>query len=281
LAGDVTLDRSTLLVQVAREGPERDAALAGITALPAEERAALIDAELARAMVGLLADRSRSRQRAAADALAAIAGTCLALDEALRAALDSSDQRLRWGAAYAIGRSALRSPAIWPAVREAMALDDGDQRWAAAELACTLAREAPETLAELRGTLSAEQPTLRKMALYCMRDLGGADLGSAALAALADHDAGVRLAALSALARCQPGEAKQRAECADRVASVSLADPEPGVRRAAVAALGKLGVRSPSVLEALAAAERDRDASLARAAAAARRDLAASSPSGS
>jgi len=275
----VTLDRSTLLLQLAGEGPQRHDALGRVVALPPAERAALIDAELARALVGLLADPKRSGQRAAADALAPIAGTSRVLGEALHAALHASDQRLRWGAAYAIGHSDLRSPAIWPALREAMALADGDQRWAAAELACSLARESTDAMVELRGTLSAAQPTLRKMGLYCLRDLGHGDLGSAAVAALADPDAGVRLAALSALVRAQPDRAGRRSEWADRVARVSVTDADPGVRRAAVAALGKLGVRSPGVLDALATAERDRDPSLGRAAAGARRDLAASDPS--
>jgi HEAT repeat protein len=117
------------------------------------------------------------------------------------------------------------------------------------------------------------------MGLYCLRDLGHADLGSAAIVALADQDAGVRLAALSALVRAQSDRAGRRSEWADRVARVSVTDADAGVRRAAVVALGKLGVRSPSVLDALAAAERDRDPSLGRAAAGARRDLAASDPS--
>jgi len=275
----VTLDRRTLLFQLAGEGPQRHDALGRVVALPPAERAALIDAELARALVGLLADAKRSGQRAAADALAPIVGKCAVLAETLHAALHAPDQRLRWGAAYAIGHSDLRSPAIWPALREAMALPDGDQRWAAAELACSLARESTEALVELRGTLSAAEPTLRKMVLYCLRDLGHGDLGSTAIAALADPDAGVRLAALSALVRAQPDRAGRRSEWADRIARMSITDADPGVRRAAVAALGKLGVRSPSVLDALATAERAHDPSLVRAAAGARRDLTANEPS--
>jgi HEAT repeat protein len=97
------------------------------------------------------------------------------------------------------------------------------------------------------------------MALYGLRDLGRPV--PEALAALADADTGVRLAAMAALARV-PGNPE---EAANRLAPM-LADPDVGVRRAAAAALGRVGFAAPAAVEALRAAAAGGDAPLRRAA---------------
>jgi len=194
------------------------------------------------------------------------------LGTALHEALAAADARLRWGAAYTLGRGLPAGPELWPAARETLALDDGDQRWAAAELACAVARAHPAVLAEIRAALRAESATLRKMCLYCLRDLGVADTGNAARELLADPDGGVRLAALSAVARTAPGSADAHLTAA-RLTPLLDGDPDPGVRRAVAATLGKLGVTTAAVLDGLRAAAASADPSLARAARTARAAL--------
>jgi len=239
------------------------AALAGLTVAAASALAE--HGTVAADLVAMLANERRTEQRRTADILAPLLGGSPALVAALRTALAATNARLRWGAAYTLGRGLPPGPELWPAARETLALDDGDQRWAAAELACAVARRHPAVLAEIRAALCAESATLRKMCLYCLRDLGVADATGVARELLADGDAGVRLAALSTVARTPPGSPDAHATAA-RLLPLLDGDPEPGVRRATAATLGKLGVASEPVLERLRAAAGSSDPSLARAA---------------
>ena len=265
--------RARIAAALAGDGAARLAALAEIGALAPGEAAALVDAALAAAVVETLASPSRSEQRLAAETMAPLANALPAIEHALDAALDDPRQRLRWGAAFTLGRARASRPGrLWPATREAMALHDGDQRWAATELATRLARADDEVADGLREAAGDDSPVLRRMALYGLRDLAAPDLGDAARQALEDVDAKVRLAALAALVAA-PGDDSQRARSAVLVASRVAADPDPGVRRAAAATLGRLGVSLPEVTTALAAAAESTDEALARAALAAGRQL--------
>lgn len=265
MSGGPALDAEHLHAALAGEGPARLEALEELARHPPDASARVVDARLARALVATLASERRSEQRRAADVLAPIAVCAEPLRAALTEALRHPSQRVRWGAAYTLGRASCAPPDAWPVVREAMELADGDQRWAAAELACGLARRHPEVAGELRAALAAGTPTLRRMALYCLRDLAAEDGPALARCAFGDADVGVRLAAVSAASRAAPGSA-EAASSAAALARLVEADPEPGVRRAAAAALGRLAVREASVLRALEDAAAGPDPSLARAA---------------
>src|SRR6185369_11482334 len=93
-------------------------------------------------------------------------------------------------------------PAIVPVLLDTLGAEDGDLRWAATAILLGLSDRAA-TVAGLRGLLDAGNAAQRKMALYCLRDLGirSPDAEAAAIRALADVDQGVRLAAMAALAR--------------------------------------------------------------------------------
>ena len=219
------------------------------------------DAEALEALAACLGDRRKAVQRPAADAFAALHRRGVDVRSVLDAALVSADPRRRWGAAYAFSRLGASPPGLVPVLLEALATDDGDTRWAAAGILVALGLpELPGQLLALSGSESAAQ---RKMALYCLRDLGAAspEAEVALHAALADPDPGVRLAGMAALARL----AADREAAAGRVAAL-LADADAGVRRAAAATLGRLGVASPAVLTALRRARAGDDPSLARAA---------------
>lgn len=216
-------------------------------------------------LVLALAAEHRTDQRRAAEALGALAAASPPLQRALRRALDAADPRLRWGAAFALGRGLAPGPELWPAALETLTLDDGDQRWAAAELACAIARRHPEVHAAIRAELGAASATRRKMCLYCLRDLGDREAPALAATLLADPDAGVRLAALALVARVEPASATA-GKLAGAIAALLEGDADPGVRRAAAATLGKLGTPAALVLAALRAAAASADPSLARAA---------------
>jgi len=276
VSDDATAWREGILAALGRE-QERSSALDSLIELPPRARDERIDATLAGALVLLLGDPSRTRQRRAADVLQALVPDAPRLAEALDSALAALDPRLRWGAAYTLGHARTPPPAhLWPAVRETLALRDGDQRWAAAELACELARHHPHVREDMVTTIADGSPTLRRMFLYCLRDLEDADLLPVARARLEDHDPRVRLAALSASAAAERTTEETEA-LAHRVASLMENDADDGVRRAAAATLGKLGTTSDPTLAALERAAESSDASLARAATLARGRLTAKS----
>jgi HEAT repeat protein len=253
----------------------RHRALDLLLARAPEARAAAIDGAGAQALVDLLASESRSEQRSAADRLAAIAADSQEVVAALRAALCSPGQRLRWGAAYTLGRAGHADASLWPAAREAMALPDGDQRWAAAELAGAIARRDAAALDELARALDDPNPVLRRMCLYCLRDLGSATAAPSALRSLEDPDTGVRLAALAALpVLLEMAATPETSAAAESIARILAGDPDAGVRRSAAVALGRFPSANAAVRAALERAAGDADSSLARAATAALARLA-------
>ena len=236
---------------------ERHAAITEITT-----RTAVDPAEL-ESLVACLGHPAKAIQRPAADAFRALTEHGIAVEALLTAALDAPDPRLRFGAAYALARVGPPPPAALPALLAALSLDDGDVRWAAAEL---IGRTEPRAMAVagLLPLVAGGNAPQRKMALYCLRDLDAAseDVDRAAVSALDDSDGGVRLAAMAMLARLAN---TNRDAAADGILK-ALSAEDPRERRAAAAALGDLGLDTNAVRAALENAARSDDASLRRAA---------------
>lgn len=228
------------------------ATLAKGDAPAADELAALAEA---------LGDGRKAVERGAAEAFAALAARGVAVERVLDEALASSLPRRRWGAAYAV--SLLGEPPLrtLPVLLDALGVDDGDVRWAAAGIVVRL-RDREATTRALLELLRAGNGRQRKMALYCLRDLDArsADVEPAVLRALGDADWDVRLAAITTL----PRVALDRRAAAERLVLV-LETGEIRDRRAAAAALGALEERSPRVVAALRACGPD-DPALRRAA---------------
>jgi HEAT repeat protein len=221
------------------------------------------------ALVSCVGAAQKTIQRRAIDALAAIAKSGDArIVERLRKALSSDDRRVRWGAAYALAQIGAGGFAmhVADALCEALSDDDGDIRWAAANLIVRLGREYPEEIRERLIVLGTDSDhNARKMALYCIRDLGigGAELLAVLEHAIRDLDVHVRLAALAVLTRLT--------DVSDAAAKLALScletDSDSGVRRAAAVALGNPHTSSPRAAAALRTAAADNaDTSLARAA---------------
>ncbi len=221
------------------------------------------------ALVGCVGAAQKTIQRRAIDALAAVAVAGDArIVERLRGSIVGDDRRMRWGAAYAlaqIGAGAFAMHAA-DALCEALSDDDGDIRWAAANLIVRLGREYPVEIRERLIALGADSDrNARKMALYCIRDLriNGAELLAVMERAVRDPDVHVRLAALAVLTRLgdpSGAAAKLALGCLE-------SDSDAGVRRAAAVALGNLQNSSPRAAAALKSAAADEsDESLARAA---------------
>jgi HEAT repeat protein len=235
---------------------ERRAAIAEIAARDAADPGEL------EALVACLGDAAKAVQRPAAEACRALAARGVAVEPLLLAALDADDTHLRFGAAYALGRLGVPPARTLPALLGALALGDGDIRWAAAETICRVEPRAA-TVAALLPLVRTGNPPQRKMALYCLRDIATPDgaLDAAIVAALGDPDLGVRLAAMTTGARL----ARDRTRVADGLLK-AMAAPDPREQRAAAAALGDLGVGSQPVRAALETAVAGNDDALRRAA---------------
>ena len=259
----------TLADRLRSDAPdERRVAIAEIAA-----RTAVDPGEL-ESLVACLGHPAKAIQRPAADAFRALAEQGIAVEALLTTALDAPDPRLRFGAAYALARLGPPPPAALAALLSALALDDGDVRWAAAEL---IGRTEPRAtaVAGLLPLVANGNALQRKMALYCLRDLEapGEDVERAALAALDDADGGVRLAAMATLTRLAKSE--RSAAAAGILKALNAEDPRE--RRAAAAALGDLGLDTDAVRTALEDAAQADDVSLRRAAERSLRKLGAAS----
>ena len=235
----------------------RIAAMAALVA-----RAAPPSRDELEALRDCLGDQRKPVQRRAAEAFAALSARGVHVEYLLRNVLDVRDLRARWGAAYALSLlQRLRFEAL-PTLFEVMALDDGDLRWAASELIKQLAAADGERVVAALLLAARDPGPQRKMALYCLRDLGVAESSDIALAALTDPHLDTRLAAVALLAKVH----RDPSSAARRIAAL-VDDADPRMQRVAAATLGNLGVALPEVLAALDRAEASSDDSLRRAAA--------------
>jgi HEAT repeat protein len=213
------------------------------------------------ALCAALGDVSKAVQRRAAEALATFAERGVRLGDRLQASLDAADLRRRWGAAYALSRIGPLSLTALPTLLEVLNSDDGDLRWAAADLLKQLAERHRDDVVDRLLAGAGASGNQRKMAFYCLRDLGVAAGFDAAIAGLAEGDIESRLAALAFIAKVHPSAAVAAPHI---VAMVEDADPR--MQRAAAGTLGGLGVSAGEVIDALRRAAASPDPSLRRAA---------------
>lgn len=256
----------SLAARLAAPDPKiRSAAMRELVARSAQPDGSEIDA-----LMTCLADDRKAVQRQAAEVIAGLLRRDDRLRQRLLRALGEPNERLRWGAAYALSAGGEARLDVLDVLVEVLGSADGDLRWAASDLIRRVAeRHRAPVLSRLIPVAREGSGNQRKMALYCLRDLeaGGPELCEAAARALESADLGVRLAGLSALARlAEPSVA------AARLTSL-LDDHDPRLRRAAAGTLGMLGHRSQAVTAALRRVSESDDESLRRAAAAALRLL--------
>jgi hypothetical protein len=255
------LDRDSLTAELADPARQVDAIMRLV-----EDGSVVVSDETLDALARCLGAGRKAVERRAADAFVAIAARDARAARTLLRVIEGADPRARWTAAYALARcsgGALAEHAV-DALFEALANNDGDVRWAAADLIVALGRENRAAIvARLLALANGENPVAQRMALYGLRDLnagGDAMLEAIERASRADSTH-LRLAALAALA-CLKNSAE-----AVRIALERLEhDPDAGVRRAAAAALGTVANGSPRALAALTLAASSDDESLARAA---------------
>jgi HEAT repeat protein len=132
------------------------------------------------------------------------------------------------------------------AALQSFAIEDGDIRWAAAEIVCAAARNDAGLESHLRLAGDGASFEQRKMALYCLRNIGFRD-ATLYLRSLDDEHAGVRHAALSGLLRCGDADAAT----IDRLVRLLANEVDAGVRRAVAVTLGRVMAGNPGALAAL------------------------------
>lgn len=243
----------------------RDACLAA-----ADDPAAVL---LAPGLVQALGDPVRAVWRAASEALVAVAARDGAgVLGAVRTALHGGEPRTRQVAALTGARLAPRELRWLPPLAEALGSDDGHLRWGAARLLVEMGRTDGSVLAlALEIVRGGPSPVARRMACFCVRDLGPDDPRAAEALLLASRDEvpALRRAALSCLAALldPPREVEER------LREALANEPDGASRRIAAAVLGGLAADHPRFLSEptrallLRARDADPDPDLRRAAA--------------
>jgi hypothetical protein len=155
--------------------------------------------------------------------------------ELLDAFFAAREVEVRWGAAFAASRAGVSDERVVDVAVEALDVQDGDVRWAAASIVTRAARESEDVRTRLRTLATSGAPRSRKMALLCLCDSGVRD-GKLYRGALADADPFVRLAAMTTLVRSGDSSAESIAA----LRRVSEDDADARVRRGATAILSRL-----------------------------------------
>jgi HEAT repeat protein len=182
--------------------------------------------------------------------------------QALHAALDQQDTRLRWGAAYTLARRDDLSPRVVQELVRALGSSDPDVRWAALDLLTKPAlREAVSLQAE--AVLGMGDDEERKMMAHLLRRcaIRSPELERLLLTRLDSGGPAWRVAAINYLAVCFCN----REVVSQRLVKL-LRDSQLMVARAAALALGYMDYRDTAVRASLEEARRSKDSALRRAA---------------
>jgi HEAT repeat protein len=215
-------------------------------------------------LLDCLGHTRKAVQRGAAAQLVRFAPGSPDIKSALIDKLTAPDPRVRWTAAFTLAQLDLPEPFPLSVLIENLGHEESDLRWAAATAVLRLAALHPHVTAEMVRLAGAGNAVQRRMALYCLRDLGetGQKARAAYFASLADPDPMVRLAGLSCLGKLKIVTATAQ----DTLLHLLEADPDPGVRRATAVTLGQIGNSAPAIIGALIKTTRQDDASLKKAA---------------
>lgn len=240
--------------------------LSALSALGEQDHQTPLAPDICRSLLQCLGHNQKNVQRAAAAQLIHFAHNQPEIFKALTHTLSDPDSRIRWTAAFTLSQLDLPGPSPLPVLIENLGHQESDLRWAAATALLHLAEQHRQAVVSaMIHLVYADNAVQRRMALYCLRDLGqtGHEAQTAYLISLNDADAMVRLGGLSCLGKLRLTSEPVR----ETILQLLLNDPDMGVRRSTAVTLGQIGDSNPAVLEALQAASRGADTSLRKAAA--------------
>ena len=188
-------------------------------------------------LIESLAHSDRAVVRTAIDSLVTIGHERPEVRESLNRLLQEVASEKRWPVAYTLGQLSQPSSSCLDTLMEALGSDDPDIRWATLQLLIRLGKNDKRILPLVSDLLNSESPTQRRMAVYCLRDLGLEDR-SVQLQCLGDTDPLVRVAAVTALSK--------QSQLSEDVLSVLVRlnsnDTDSRVRNAAGFVLERLGI---------------------------------------
>ena len=186
-------------------------------------------------LLDALEETDKASIRRAVEGLVALAAEEPAVAEVLAERLRTAP---RWPVAYALGQITPPSAPCLEVLAWGLGSGDQDLRWATQLLLTDLGKRYPEVGARLEGLLLHGSPTQRRMAVYCLRDIGeaGAGLPAALLKAIRDPEPLVRVAVFTTLAKAP----EVGTEALDALRSAAANDADVRVRNAAAFAVKRL-----------------------------------------
>src|SRR5262245_9921007 len=247
--------------------------LVAIARLEEQDEQLSLPADVLHGLLHCLGHNRKAMQRGAAGQLVRFARTQPEIITALIEKLTDADPRVRWTAAFTLSHIDLPEATALPVLIDNLGHEESDLRWAAATAVLRLAEQHPYIVKEeILRLAGSGNPVQRRMALYCLRDLGQTDSDAQAvyLASLNDPDPMVRLSSLSCLGKLRLASVEARTTLLQLLET----DPDLGVRRATAVTLGQLGDSTPAMIKALTRATQSDDVGLKRAAAGALEKLA-------
>lgn len=198
-----------------------------------------MSANTVESLLDQLQDGDRAVVRRAVDALVAMAPREPLLADRLERRLADETVRWKWPVAYTLGRVIEASEACLNVLAEGLGSEDQDVRWATQRLLTELGAAQSLVYEALLGLSRAGIPNQRRMAVYCLRDIGLTDERNvrAIVAACSDPEALVRVAAVTSLVHF----GRAATESSSLLRQLAAGDTDERVRNAARFALGKVG----------------------------------------
>ena len=188
-------------------------------------------------LIESLAHSDRAVVRTAIDSLVTAGHERPEVRESLNRLLQEVASEKRWPVAYTLGQLSQPSSSCLDTLMEALGSEDPDIRWATLQLLIRLGKTDKRIPPLVSDLLNTGNPTQRRMAVYCLRDLGLEDR-SVQLQCLGDRDPLVRVAAVTALSK--------QSQLSDDVMRVLVRlnsdDTDSRVRNAARFALERFGI---------------------------------------
>ncbi|MGH7832961.1 MAG: HEAT repeat domain-containing protein [Candidatus Binatia bacterium] len=207
-----------------------------------DTRSATIDA-----LIVSLGDSRKPVIRKAADALIACLEEFPDLPGKLERLLADAGNKNHWALAYVLAHHSHPPALSIEVLLKDLGNPDPDIRWAVLLLLAKLAKEHTGIGEKLLDLLQSGNPTQRRMAVYCLRDMREGATFVALSRALDDPEATVRVAAITSL-RSQPELGKATF---DQLLRRLAHDPDARVRCSAAAVLGQVGPNTDDVRDAL------------------------------
>ena len=187
-------------------------------------------------LIERLSTSERSVQRAACDEAGERLRSEPGARDELIGLLNGGSLHARFAAAFVLFHHDRPSLRLLAPLLDALALEDGDRRWKAAEMLAVLGRMHAEVLPVLLELAVNGDPALRRrMALYTLRELAPEEpyVHRAFMASLDDPDRAVRHAALSCFAKLRGPDL----DFLQRVLSIAREATDPRLRRLAIVVL--------------------------------------------